>query len=1039
MKMRLILLMSLFLLTLGVASGQQFRLVGNPSGFPTTVNDSTYTLSVTFASDQTGNGFLPTQIPTDGSYRMFFQNDRVYKITDMANVTFSAADLTLVEYFTSDGAPSGQGLAYDPQGRETVPQAPANASGASPLLNSVIATWNLQFNGGIGTELDPIYADDSLEIKTDIQDLEYLNSKYFFSFDEAKLIDGDTLSNEFPNVAYDPNTGRLAMIYRKGTSHNYSPGAKAVVRYSDDNGDNWSDAIDAISFGGNTDVRDPGIFWDDSTSQYIAFGTIRQSETIDSIPEFVVLSRSNDATVWSVTDTIQNPESRAVFRPTTNIVRKGDSLLLTAYFQSLDSVKLYFLQSIDNGVNWTNTIVDADNVTTGPNEGQIVIHSDTMFLFTRAYPNNFFRYYSTDNGATWSLRTDITPDNYNGTNPNIEIVDDSIFVMTHRQSGGGSPVVSLSYDNGLTWTEPDLIPYINGLGQLDYSDFQKINDNLYYHAYSQNDNIRGQLYIRGFGYDANNLSKYRYYTIGESKVLKDGLYYADPNKFRYWIGNDAGSDDSGSIHQVAIGYQAGINNTNQHQNAIGALAGEDNTGIYQTAIGVFAGRDNTGDSQSTVGAFSGSNNTGLNQSALGTYAGRDNTGYSQVALGHRAGQNNSGSKQVVLGERAGQNNSGAEVIQIGSYAGQNNESNSQVVIGNEAGRNNTGVYQTAIGIFAGRTNSGDEQVAIGRLAGDLNSGDYGVFLGFSAGRNNTFNNVIAIGRETYPNDSRQIVIGNSTHYDNTIFPQKVSITGGLQADNYSWNTDQDITGREGQVMTMRSGKLQIDLSSSTKAQIEAGNSVSIQGDSVATYEINNLGQYTARVFDGTTASRLLMTPTLASLINGSSANLRIEDSGAKLRYSSNSVEVNTNGVEINTPQVGSASAGDKLEYQADGTVEYVHTDTTIAITDVDYNVATDYVNNPAWESYNIFATVTAGAASDTQITAPTPGAAYAGSVIRVKALDASGSFDVTIGAGGTTMLDGTTTSATITVADGEAITLVCLQNPDDSTWYWTKF
>lgn len=129
------------------AFSQQFRLVGNPTGFPTQINDSTYTLSVDFASDQTGNSFLPTQI--DSTFRMFFQNEKIYRIDSVANATFSSADFWLVEFGDTDGQPSGQGLVYDPQGGETVPQAPANSSGASPVLNAAIATYN-QLSSKIG-------------------------------------------------------------------------------------------------------------------------------------------------------------------------------------------------------------------------------------------------------------------------------------------------------------------------------------------------------------------------------------------------------------------------------------------------------------------------------------------------------------------------------------------------------------------------------------------------------------------------------------------------------------------------------------------------------------------------------------------------------------------------------------------------------------------------------------------------------------------------------------------------------------------------
>ena len=98
----------LLLMVVAQASyAQQFRMVANPSGFPTQINDSTYQVSVLFAADQTGNGFLPTQIVGDGSYRIFYQNEAIFKITDISNQTFASADLTIVYFSGSNSTPVG--------------------------------------------------------------------------------------------------------------------------------------------------------------------------------------------------------------------------------------------------------------------------------------------------------------------------------------------------------------------------------------------------------------------------------------------------------------------------------------------------------------------------------------------------------------------------------------------------------------------------------------------------------------------------------------------------------------------------------------------------------------------------------------------------------------------------------------------------------------------------------------------------------------------------------------------------------------------
>lgn len=121
--------------------GQQFRMVANMTTFPV-LSGSEYTLSVSLPSDQTSNNFIPTQIPSNGSYRIFFQNGNVYTVTTATNVTLFSADL-LITPINGASTPSGQGIIYDPDGRETVPFVPVNALGASPMLDAAISSYNI--------------------------------------------------------------------------------------------------------------------------------------------------------------------------------------------------------------------------------------------------------------------------------------------------------------------------------------------------------------------------------------------------------------------------------------------------------------------------------------------------------------------------------------------------------------------------------------------------------------------------------------------------------------------------------------------------------------------------------------------------------------------------------------------------------------------------------------------------------------------------------------------------------------------------------
>lgn len=297
----------------------------------------------------------------------------------------------------------------------------------------------------------------------------------------------------------------------------------------------------------------------------------------------------------------------------------------------------------------------------------------------------------------------------------------------------------------------------------------------------------------------SSLTQNRYYTVDGSGNFVDGLIYADGTNNRYWVGTNAGS--TGGISQNAIGNFAGNANTANFQNAFGFEAGYVNTGIYENAFGFRAGRNNQGDSQNAFGAFAGQNNTGGNQNAFGTSAGQNNTSANQNAFGSSAGQANSGADQNAFGRVAGQNNSGSFQNAFGVNAGNSNtadyqnafglnagasnEGNEQIAIGRASGQTNLGHNQIALGAGSGSSNSGNDEIAVGREAGVNNSGDYNIFLGYRSGYTANANaNRIGIGREAEPSAAGEILIGNSTYYTNTIFPQKITLQS-VSTDNTS--------------------------------------------------------------------------------------------------------------------------------------------------------------------------------------------------------------------------------------------------------------
>ena len=148
-------------------------------------------------------------------------------------------------------------------------------------------------------------------------------------------------------------------------------------------------------------------------------------------------------------------------------------------------------------------------------------------------------------------------------------------------------------------------------------------------------------------------------------------------------------------------------------------------------------------------------------------------------------------------------------IYIGKFSGSDIRSTSvfdNVIIGTQAYFN--GGYandNTIIGDFAGYNTNGGGNVIIGASANDFYSPSVSVnvsnsvVLGYNANTSEETNtNSIVIGKDALGLGSNTAVIGNS------------SITK-LNSNKYTFNVDQDTTGKDGQVLTFNSSSGEVEL------------------------------------------------------------------------------------------------------------------------------------------------------------------------------------------------------------------------------------
>lgn len=172
--MRNTLVTILFFFTI-VAANAQYRMVGYGSWIPGSLgSDSTYYCQVlSLKPDLTGFEYYGTQIAD--SMRVFTGTEQLYTIDSIGSQGFGFVELWIKEFSGFDGAPSGEVLIFDPDGRQTIPNLPFGSSGATSQLNAAINTYNARLIGqaaGITIDTTELIYVESTALQGAIVDLD---------------------------------------------------------------------------------------------------------------------------------------------------------------------------------------------------------------------------------------------------------------------------------------------------------------------------------------------------------------------------------------------------------------------------------------------------------------------------------------------------------------------------------------------------------------------------------------------------------------------------------------------------------------------------------------------------------------------------------------------------------------------------------------------------------------------------------------------------------------------------------------------------
>lgn len=363
----------LALLAFPVLTFGQFRVVSNASFV--TVNDSTYTASITAKPDLTGFGYTAFDIEVGDV--VFTAVENAYKIDSVWGKTRTSANIRVQDYnilgdsMTNQtyGKPMGQFVVARLNPNRTIPQAPIAVLAASPQLNSAIDAHNAKVAVTVTSQIEDstrinatgdslyYYQNDSLigvaAIKAGLWD-ESLRDIGTIYYDNPVAIGTDSAFSDVDLVVYDSSgIGFLQIV---------SGGGTAYFRLTD-----GLDSWDIRNVQGSGDVfRISRSTAGDAQGGFLIDTLNRVGINVNTI-DFV----TSDADLYiDKTSGVLLSRGTTLQRPTTTdngLLRFNTDSTRYEYWDNVASawVQLLDTSGINYSLNWTNdTLYLTDNVST---------------------------------------------------------------------------------------------------------------------------------------------------------------------------------------------------------------------------------------------------------------------------------------------------------------------------------------------------------------------------------------------------------------------------------------------------------------------------------------------------------------------------------------------------------------------------------------------------------------------------------------------------------------------------------------------------
>ncbi|WP_170110763.1 sialidase family protein [Flavilitoribacter nigricans] len=383
-----------------------------------TVDDSTYTATVSFYGDLTGQSYNATQIAD--TFLVYSANEQLYRISAVVDPFFSSATLTIIEQGGNWGSPTGQVCVYNPDGRTTIPEAVFGSNGATAQLLSAVGRYNARQIGGLSaTEIN--YSNINSKLKA---------SNAQFAIDETRA---------------------LVKNYYQYTPMGLAFTADDVNAPIQDDFAGWPHAA---------------VAYDSSIDSFLIFYNINGGHNIGT-NKVLLRKKAPDGGFDNGVVVADSTGTRSLKVQAAGIAPNGDYVALVGALNWGTSTvyKTYIYRSTDSGTTWSTSVMQAGGSDVLAFNGDVsgfLVTSTGRILTLAVQPGTYTTriYYSDDNGATWTQST-VGGSVTDATEPAwIELPDGTIVAMLRKavRTGTVSQVIpamfTKSTDNGANWTEP---------------------------------------------------------------------------------------------------------------------------------------------------------------------------------------------------------------------------------------------------------------------------------------------------------------------------------------------------------------------------------------------------------------------------------------------------------------------------------------------------------------------------------------------------------------------------------------------------------